>query len=66
MVPFDRHRLTNLAFGRKLMTSAALLLGLGLFFGGWIVSVQLTRWETTTVALFQWGERLEDLALAPR
>lgn len=61
MVPSDRHRLTNLPLGRKLMTSAALLVGLGLFFGGWIVSVQLTLWETSTVALFQWGERLEIL-----
>lgn len=61
MAPIDRHRLTNLAFGRKLMASAALLLGLGLFFGGWIASVHLTRWETSTVALFQWGERLEIL-----
>jgi len=63
MVPADCHRLTNLSFGRKLMASAALLLGLGLFFGGWIASVQLTRWDTSTAALFHWGERLEILRL---
>ncbi|MDC0675552.1 NAD(P)/FAD-dependent oxidoreductase [Nannocystis radixulma] len=63
MVPADRHRLTNLSLGRKLLTSAALLLGLGLFFGGWIASVELTRWDTSATALFQWGERLEILQL---
>lgn len=61
MAVVDRHSLTNLPLGRKLMATAALLLGLGLFFSGWFVSVELTAYETSWFALFRWGDRLDAL-----
>ena len=60
----DRHSLTNLPLARKLGVTIALLLGLGLFFAVWIVSVQLTAWSTETSILLHWGHRLDDLHVA--
>lgn len=57
----DRHSLTNLPLARKLAVTIALVLGLGLFFAAWFVSVQLTAWSTSTSILLNWGGRLETL-----
>jgi NADH dehydrogenase len=60
----DRHSLTNLPLARKLAVTIALLLGLGLFFAAWFVSVQLTAWDTSTSILLRWGDRLRTLHAA--
>lgn len=60
----DRHSLTNFSLGRKLAATATLLLGLGLFLAAWLLSVQLTSWDTSTSILLRWGDRLLSLRTA--
>lgn len=58
MARIDHHSLTNLPFARKLAATAVLLAGPFLFFGAWLVSVELTSGGHSGSLLYHWGDRL--------
>ena len=58
MARADHHSLTNLPLGRKLAATAALLAGPFLFFGAWLISVELTSGGHSSSLLYHWGDRL--------
>lgn len=58
MARADHHSLTNLSLGRKLAATAILLAGPFLFFGAWLVSVEITSGGYSGSLLYHWGDRL--------
>jgi NADH dehydrogenase len=54
----DAYRLKNLPWYTKLASSAALLLGLCLFWSGWVVSIVAVDWAISLVTILGWGSRL--------
>lgn len=60
----DRHSLTNLPTGRKLLLTAALLTGLGLFVAAWFVEVQVLEWDVSARTILPWGRHLLALRAA--
>ena len=54
----DAYRLKNLPWYGKLISSAALLFGLCLFWSGWVVSIVAVDWALTLTTILGWGSRL--------
>src|SRR5450432_3838233 len=59
----DAYRLKNLPWYVKIASSLALLLGLGLFWSGWVVSIVAVDWAISLTTVLGWGTRL--MALEP-
>ncbi len=54
----DAYRLKNLPWYVKIASSCALLLGLGLFWSGWVVSIVAVDWAISLTTILGWGSRL--------
>jgi NADH dehydrogenase len=57
----DAHGLANLPIQQKLLATGALLLALGLFGAGWVVSVLGVDWAVNAMTVLDWGMRLATL-----
>ena len=64
MSALDHHSLTNLPLGRKIAATLVLLVGPFLFFGAWLISVELTSGDYSGSLLYHWGDRLLALRTA--
>lgn len=57
----DAYQLTNLPLLTRLAASFGLLLGLLLFWSGWLVSIFAVDWDVSLLSILGWGDRLMGL-----
>ncbi len=57
----DAYQLSNLPLAVRVAASIGLLLGMGLFWSGWVVSVFAVDWDVTLLTILGWGDRLMGL-----
>jgi NADH dehydrogenase len=58
----DAYQLTNLSLPVKLAASIGLLVGLLLFWSGWLVSIFAVDWHVSLLSILGWGDRLMGLS----